>query len=131
MIESLHVVKNEDAAVTWRKACNGAIDGQAVNGSSLSQITSTKFASRPFFRDVGHQMIQRNYCQNSLTQVHQDNVYGEPMQPCCKDRVAPEGIEFSMNLKKGLLRQVFCKRRISHDPHADGEDAPFVLGVEL
>jgi len=36
-----------------------------------------------------------------------------------------------MNLKKSLLRQVFCKRSISHDSHADREDPPLVLGVKL
>jgi len=85
MIESLHVVKDEDAAVTWRKVCNSAIDGETVDRSSLSQIASTESPSSAFFRDIGHQMIERHHGQYTLAQMHQNDIHGEPVQPCRKD----------------------------------------------
>jgi hypothetical protein len=58
MTESLDIVENKDKPITTRKSGNGAVNGQAIDGAGLCQVTGTEAAPQVLFRNVGRQLIE-------------------------------------------------------------------------
>jgi hypothetical protein len=53
-----------------------------------------------------------------LAQLHQHHIDGQPVQPGGKRRVAAEGGNLAVQLKKSLLGQVFSFGNVAHHAQA-------------
>ena len=70
VIETVNVVKEEDAAITGRHTGDSPIDSQTVNDAGLCQVASAETLSGAFFGNAFHQVIEGNNSQHALAQVH-------------------------------------------------------------
>lgn len=131
MIVALNIVKEEDMAIAWSEFVNGAVDGDAIDGACLTEVALADVSTFRFLSVCSDRLIERNNRQDPLAKVHEGAVDREAIEPCGEDRISAEGRDFAMDLKEGLLREIFSECKVVHDVHADGEDAPVVHGVKL
>jgi hypothetical protein len=131
MIKTLNIVKKKDAAIPGRHGSQGSMNVEAVYYTGLQKITSTETTAGPLFRDVFHQVIERYNRQCALTQVHQDSVDGQSMEPSGEGGVATKQRNSPVDLEKCFLREIFGEGEIPDHAHANCENTSFVLQIEL
>src|SRR5208283_552050 len=65
-----------------------------------------------------------------LTQAHENDVNGHPVQPCGKSRFAAERADLAVKLEKSFLHQVFRIGGVTHHPEAQGIDPASMEAVQ-
>jgi len=103
MVETVHIMQNKDAAITWCHGVDHLLDCQTVDDPCLRQIAFTQSASGVPIGECCQQLVERNSIQRSFAQVHENDVHGHPMQPRTEHGVAAEAGEFTVNLEECLL----------------------------
>jgi hypothetical protein len=100
MRQALHVVQQEDCAITGWQLSDGAPDGNAIDGSGKLQILhreqiqkrgfSITLGARPQFNRHGAMMVG--------TQAHQNHVHRQAVQPSRQSRVPAKRGELQKTL---------------------------------
>jgi hypothetical protein len=131
MLVTLDIVQNENRPVARRQLFHRALQINPVNRSAQAQIrganifpgaTGVLIGLRGFF--------QRSHRERLLSQAHQDNVNGHPVQPGRESRFAAERADFAEQLQERFLHQIFRVRWVIYHAQAKGVDAAAVESIQ-
>ena len=129
MFVPLDIVKDEDRTVPGGQAANGSFQIDPVDGSRqvevyILQITRWRRVFAPL--DC---LIDGHLIRNLLSQMHQNDVHRQAVEPCAKGRLTPKGGDFPVQLHEGFLGQILRLR--SRTGHAKTERIHSLLVHEV
>ncbi len=119
MLKTMDIVEEEDISIAGRQRSQGTIDGQAVNNGVQSWIANAKALHGAFLIAAFYQAFERNHGEHALAQAHQHDIDCHPVKPCGEGGVPAKSCKLPVQLKKGLLREVFGHLEIVHHAHAN------------
>ncbi len=135
VVVALHVMQEEDNAVTRRQLGDGSLQLHAVDRSDQRRVRrpqvwerASAFVPRPGV------FIQRVLREPPLAHMHQDHIEDYTVEPGREGGFTAKRIDFSKHLQEGLLREIFGFLAASAHTKAQGKDAPpveFVKTVEV
>src|ERR1017187_11003230 len=106
MLEALDVVKNKDHAVAGGQRGDGALEGDAVDGTGEHGVAAAEVAPGGVFIGGVDGLLEGDEGEALLAQAHEDEVDGEAMQPGEEGEFAPEAGELAEEVEEGFLGHV-------------------------
>ena len=107
VLEALHVVEDEDHAISRGEGGDGALEGDAIDRAGELGVARSEVALwRVLFGWIDG-FFQRDQVEAFFAKVHEDEVDGESMEPGGEGGLAAEGADLAEEMEKGFLRHVF------------------------
>ena len=105
MFEAFDVMENEHGPGTGRQLCNRAIEGQAVDHACEMEVPCAGLPMMALCLVVAFLHLLDGRDDVGLpAEAHEDDIYGEPVQPSGESGFAAKTSDLSKQLKKCILR---------------------------
>lgn len=131
VLVAFDIVENEDETVARRKVGDGALEGEAVNGTRQGEVGRPEAPAWSFFRSWLHGFVQGYQGEAFFTEVHEHHVDGKTVEPGGERGIAAEGSDLAVKLEEGFLGQILRLCHVAHHAEAEGVDAAFVESINL
>ena len=115
---TLDIMQHKDDAVSRRQTLDGPPQVDPIDGSGQDIVTGTDVPPGTIFVLRLQGLLQRNFREPFLAQVHEHYVHRQAMQPGGERRFTAKRGDLAIKLQEGLLRQVFRFRRVADHAQA-------------
>lgn len=125
-------MENEHGPGTGWQLCNRAIEAQAVDHAGETEIPRSRLPVMTLRLIVAFiHFLDGSDDVGLPTEAHEDDIYGEPVQPSGERGIAAKTSDLSKQLKKGILRQIFGQRQIAaNHAHTERINTPAMQAIE-
>jgi hypothetical protein len=105
VLEAFDVMENEHGPGTGWQLCNRAIESQAIDHAGETEVPRSRLPVMTLRLIVAFiHFLDGSNDVGLPTEAHQDDIYGEPVQPSGERGIAAKTSDLSKQLKKGILR---------------------------